>query len=278
MAGPTQSAQLLSQVEADGEVPLGSYDSWTLAAAGAGSPLHGLVLTDEMRAMTDDAFVARLAEARQELGYRAHPASAPSSSPNPARGRQTNGDAAAAGGGEGAAGPSVVEEFELPQPLNFIVAARREPAYVGLAYVADRDDVASAPQLHVGWRGIERVLHGVLAEDGRVGVLEERRDPQGVHEFVLRSPVIEAASLYDGFVARPSLSSDQLLSVHVFHPDASEPRHLEVRLAFDDEGAQTSSAAAPDGTGWDRVRARDDAQAGWVEFVSEALGVPRRKR
>ncbi len=260
MVRPSQSAELLSRVDADGEVPLGAYGTWILAAAGAGSPLHGLVITNEMRAMDDDEFLARLTQAREELGPHA-PAT---------NGQHGNGDAVASEGLEG------VEEFELPRPLNFIVAARRQPAYIGIAYVADRDDeVAPQPELRVGWRGIERVLHGVLGEDGRVGVLEERRDPRGIHEFFLRSPAAEAAALYDHFVARPALAEGQVLSVHVFHPDETQPRHQEIRLTHLEDGAQTTESAADDGTGWAQVRTGSDAQAGWIELVSDTLAVPR---
>jgi len=256
VAGGGESVELLSRAEADGEVPLGSYDGWTLAAVGAGSPLRGLVLTDEMRAMDANDFFARLALAREELGFVAAAPGVP-----PPNG---NGDAAPQDG---------IVEFELPSPLNFIVAARRAPAYIGLAFVTDHDDIAPGPQLKVGWRGFERVLHGVWAEDGTIGVLDERRDPQGVHEFVLRSPATEAASLYDGFQARPNLSEHQLLSVHVFHQDPARPRHDEVRFSYE-EGTPTSRSASEDGTAWTETRRGDKAQAGWIELLAGALAVP----
>lgn len=258
-AGQPESVALLDQVESDGEVVLGAYDGWMLAAANASSPLRGLVLTDQMRAMDAEDFFARLAVAREELGF--HPP------PDPTEAKHGNGH------GETTA-PDTVIEFELPRPLDFIVAARREPAYIGIAYITDIDDIAAEPQLRLGWRGIERVLHGVLGEDGKVGVLEERRDPQGVHEFVLRSPATEAATLYDGFLARPALAEGQVLSVHVFHPNETQPRHDEVRFTYD-KGAPTSRSATEDGTGWERERTGAEAESGWIEFLSDALGVPR---
>ena len=159
-----------------GEVALPSLTSEELVAAGARSPVPGLLVSERLAAMGVAPLTAALGAALRSLV---------------ARGLL---DAAAVGHEAGELGAHLGAELEL------VVTLTRAPDFVAL--VSAPRPAALAGLCLTSAKRAECVLHGFLGPGGPL-VLEERVNALGIHDFALRTLGAEAGSL-EAWLSRES--------------------------------------------------------------------------
>lgn len=224
-------AEWRSRLAEVGTLELMPFTRTELACVGAGSPVRGLLADDGFLSLDGEDLQAAMARARRGLTERGLV-------------------------GEPRPSPSDPSRLEMPLggDLAGIVAVRRSPALIATVG-AGPEDLVRRPGGDPAAARLIAVLHGVgvvdagdaggAGEGGLLGLLEETTTSRGLHLFALSTPAAEADRILETWQL---LAEDgpAALSVHVFVPDASSPRHTQ--LALQAGVARMSS----DGLTWQR--------------------------
>ncbi|MCU1488871.1 MAG: hypothetical protein JWM85_276 [Acidimicrobiaceae bacterium] len=233
-----QLVRLLDRLNAEGELRLASFTSEELVAVGADSPLQGLVISERLAALGPIPLTAALSAALRSLVARGfvHPEGTDLSAAGPGFGSPDRHGPERFGQGEFDVGGFDEEELDeeltveipLSGDLAVVVALRRSPAVVAVAFAPRPTDRNAPPRW--GLHRAQAILHGFAAEpEGALGILEERRSPLGIHAFVLRTLADETAVLAGQLALLLETPSEQLASVDAWAFD------LEVAVPAGDE-------------------------------------------
>lgn len=239
LAPPTVAGwqALLQEV---GATELCAFSQMELAAAGASSPLKGLVASASFLDLDDREFDEQITAAREGL-IRRGLASAPSRGSNPDPTEETY-------------------DFKLGGDLAAVTAIRRDPALLGSISVVPVERV-ERPSNQSAADGVMAVMHGVAAGGlGLFALLEETLTAGAIHYFAIATPRAQAERVVDAY--RELLEAAEVaMSVHIYVPDRERPRHTQLALVGEEARMST------DGRYWGWT----GPIAGWPEQFEAAV-------